>query len=746
MTTVARAVAPEQGNRAARPLHPLAPVLRGRPLQPCRPVPVCGDDVWDLSAAVSHIHVRHSQSRIDFTLIDDPERRACAKQLVHALLNEHPHRGAKRKSVSTACRMEDHLEALFAYLKNERGDLPLPKVTQDHLDQWLVHLRSVNPGIRPKSLSAYVRAAKALWTYRRFIAADNLVFEPWKGIAATAVTGAVADTTGNATPALPDRIMHPLLRASLFYVEHASADILAARSEADRLLAHKHRMFNGGTLANLRAWIDARAAAGRGIPTPHGGGRTGRHTPGQPNMSLVKMMSTGPEQPVADRLIREAADRLGLEPGGMDIDISDNPLTGKPWRPRFGLQEVAAESRCLVAACYVVIAYLSGMRVSEVASLRRDCYTSERTADGVLVRHKLKGTTVKGKTAPTPATWVTVEPVKKAVDVLLAVHQDDVLFTRSIVQGGAPAGTALTDDTIIRWIDQPARHAGTLCDDWHVPLAAPADEPAPTPDAPGPDATQLDRTTEPAPAPADGDSDDLGDDLDDDPDGEPETAIARVLPKHFRQTLARHLARQPFGVVAGMLQYQQVGVAIFEGYAGTAESGFLAEMAEEEALARLDDMLERYDEHKAGRARAGGAADRVGHELDRIRTELGDFPGRTVDGARLRTMLGHLARTLHPGALNDCFYDPGNNPLCHAAARGARRDTPVMPFCQPAKCANSCITQRHVPAWERIIADGDSLLAHRGLGTQQRAAVQDSVTEWKAAIAPLAAPAAEEQE
>ncbi len=36
----------------------------------------------------------------------------------------------------------------------------------------------------------------------------------------------------------------------------------------------------------------------------------------------------------------------------MDIDISDNPLTGKPWRPRFGLQEVAAESRCLVAACY----------------------------------------------------------------------------------------------------------------------------------------------------------------------------------------------------------------------------------------------------------------------------------------------------------------------------------------------------------------------------------------------------------
>jgi integrase len=43
--------------------------------------------------------------------------------------------------------------------------------------------------------------------------------------------------------------------------------------------------------------------------------------------------------------------------------------------------------------------------------------------------------------------------------------------------------------------------------------------------------------------------------------------------RQFRRTLAHHIARQPFGVIAGMLQYKRVEARVFEGYAGI-DGGF----------------------------------------------------------------------------------------------------------------------------------------------------------------------------
>jgi hypothetical protein len=61
-----------------------------------------------------------------------------------------------------------------------------------------------------------------------------------------------------------------------------------------------------------------------------------------------------------------------------------------------------------------------------------------------------------------------------------------------------------------------------------------------------------------------------------------------------------HIARQPFGLVAGKIQYQQTSVAVFEGYAGTSESGFRAEVEKERAEAQLDDLVERYEDDLRG--------------------------------------------------------------------------------------------------------------------------------------------------
>ena len=66
----------------------------------------------------------------------------------------------------------------------------------------------------------------------------------------------------------------------------------------------------------------------------------------------------------------------------MDTAISIDPDTGRPWRPRFDAKTLLVEERMLQAACYIVCAYLTGMRDCEVQAMRAAASTSRaaRTA------------------------------------------------------------------------------------------------------------------------------------------------------------------------------------------------------------------------------------------------------------------------------------------------------------------------------------------------------------------------------
>jgi hypothetical protein len=202
----------------------------------------------------------------------------------------------------------------------------------------------------------------------------------------------------------------------------------------------------------------------------------------------------------------------------------------------------------------------------------------------------------------------------------------------------------------------------------------------------------------------------------------------------FRRTLAWHLANRPFGAIAGKIQYQHLRVASFEGYGGTSASGFKAEVAAERELARLEDIVERYEDYKAGVRFAGPGAARVTAEFRRIREELGDFPGLIADERRLRVLLEHLARTLHPAVLNDCYFAP-ETALCLARAGSAGREAPLVNACSPSRCANSCVTGRHLPVWARARDDAVALLARPRLSPLQQAALTDEVARMDAVIA-----------
>jgi len=97
----------------------------------------------------------------------------------------------------------------------------------------------------------------------------------------------------------------------------------------------------------------------------------------------------------------------------------------------------------------------------------------------------------------------------------------------------------------------------------------------------------------------------------------------------------------------------------------------------------------------------GGAAQRVDAEFERVRRELGDLPGVVASPARLRTMLAHLAKILHPGTLNDCFHNPATA-LCAKRAKNLGRPLPLLDMCMV--CPNSRRSQVHLP---RLIAARD---------------------------------------
>ncbi len=77
------------------------------------------------------------------------------------------------------------------------------------------------------------------------------------------------------------------------------------------------------------------------------------------------------------------------------------------------------EERMLQAACYVVCAYLTGMRDCEVQAMRSGCLSLTRSEDGIIARHRVRSVAYKSKSSVgEPGDWITIAPVADAVRVL----------------------------------------------------------------------------------------------------------------------------------------------------------------------------------------------------------------------------------------------------------------------------------------------------------------------------------------
>ncbi|MFI2913893.1 hypothetical protein ACG2OD_37450 [Streptomyces sp. PDY-4] len=679
------------------------------------PGPLFADPVWDLGPFLPR---STRQRTIVFTSVADP--------LTALVLREYLYSRLRRGNSALVRRGPMKLTGIFGAAHKARtviatlqavGARRLSEVTSVHLQAALERWQAVSA----EEAALRVTAVKHLFAHSPFLTADRLLVNPWPGRSAHAVAGVVRDEE-NTTERIPEAIIAPLVKGAVFYVTTAGPDILAAQAEYAALTAaHRERRphrGNGSARARIEEYVAELRATGRGVPARPA--RQAARGPGvpevdgvlqAPNVALVALLTGVSKSAEVRRYLTDAATELGYQIGGIRTTLSNWPGSGRPWRAGLGPLELATEVVQMRMACWIVIAYLSGMRDAEVRELAPDCAFTENGPDG-RARHKLRGRVLKGrKLAGEEAEWVVLDVVHQAVALLNAVNDDP---THLLGHKGMTSNSLVLFGSVNRRLNDFRDHLNALFstpDGPYVPLHTAAlapDTGPPARDEPGREEGE---------------------------DAEEEPVPWRLSTRQFRRTLAWHIAHQPFGVVAGARQYQHAVLALFEGYAGTSASGFAAEVATERAIAQLDYAEDLYRDWNDGHRASGGAAGRVNAEFDRIRRELGDLPGIVASPARLRTMLQHLTKTLHPGVLNDCFYQP-STALCAKRARHAGRPLPLLTTC--LTCPNARRSSVHLPRLTTARAQAQRPLdAPPALTRLQRAALTTHITELDYAIAEL---------
>lgn len=536
-----------------------------------------GDDVWNLDPAIFHVTARNAFRTIDFTGIACPAERLTAKEYIYAWLNERlPDRSGRLRPLSARAALAT-LRQFMAFVREREGRFDSALIDQDLLDAYLALQKTRS--VLPSRVGACLRPAVQLHRLARFLTLGGLRFVPWNGTPAFKVAGCGGRAYENVTPRIPEPVIGALLRWSLRYVELFSTDIIAARAELDGLEAAYRATIRQARKRPMEArvadWVHRRRQERRGVPVwnepERMGGICGAIALDQRldghvlNIRLIALQSgvsptnlTGNKAAYA--MLLDAVKELGVEQGGMDTPIAIDPVSGQPWRPRFDAFALAHEERQLQTAAYILCAYLTGMRDSEVQAMRPSCLRRKRSVDGMIERLTIRSIVYKGRQERgEPEEWVTIEPVGRAVEIaerLAARHRprrkDDgiwiVLHRAVALDRGVPH--------VVKRINRYREHLDQR-------FGAP-EEPAI-------------------------------------PLVEGRSWIFNT--RQFRRTVAWYIANRPFGVVAGKIQYKHASVAMFDGYAGSSASGFRQEVEQEHHLGRLDDIVVHYEAAQRGERR-----------------------------------------------------------------------------------------------------------------------------------------------
>jgi hypothetical protein len=620
------------------------------------------DDVWPLAPATLQRHERGLV--LDFTTVAVRYRLA-VKQLCYTLLSGDRPPGEPAPTIGSVVGIFYKVRTFLNWVDRRplhprhRAAPRVCELTAADLDDYQRHLQATYRSDQYRR--GHRSAIRYLWRYRQVLDDHALPFDPYQlpGWFESTYRPAVENTTDR----IPEQVHGPLLVWSLRFIDDFAPDILTALDTWRTLRGPGHGVSrdghgrNTGVLDDLRTYLDDHLAQHRPLPGHRG----------KPNIHLIALhlRCAGQSLRRYQQTIDKAAAVVGLtDHTSVDVAITGH-VDGQPW-----LDDIAVDpnrdnglsilSRMLQAACYVVIAFLSGMRESEVKHLRRGCLSVQRDERGTPYRWIVSSLAFKGETDPTgvPATWVIGVPAARAIRILERLHQPGVdwLFgALRVVPGTSPSGrtgtATLTLAATNRQLNRLITWINTYC-------AA--------------------RGRADGIPPIDGRS-------------------WQLTTRQFRRTLAWFIARRPGGTIAGAIAYRHHSIQMFEGYAGTSESGFRAEVESEQALARGEHLLTMVNQHEHQHL-TGPAANEAARRLDQL-GEQARFKGITItDRRRLQRLLTKHDPAVYPGTYATCVYDHAKA-LCQQKVALSGQMHPDLANCQPLACRNIALSTNNIAAW-----------------------------------------------
>jgi hypothetical protein len=633
-----------------------------------------GDGVWDLYPALTDQH--SANQKIHWETYPAPFRLAC-KHYVFALLNvvEHAPRlafaHADFPGVKTIWTELGYLRLFLGWLI-EQGIHSFADVTTDALDGYLNTVTG-NPASSTSRKAKTLRAVLRLHGYRQYLPPQHRLPEPlpWGGISAAELAEhADPRRAENRTARIHPDIMQPLLSAALLTVDTIAADLLPAMRQlvAMRAMALQLQPPDNQQRGQLSRWYRASDQLTRFLAAL---ARAGRPLPGMAaeHGTAIDMTGLAFAGHIDGEMLRKVHCTQIL--ADCDLPIEEDLLRvtnftevgGTPWRAQpVGATELISLTRRVRAACFLVIAYLSGVRAGEALNLRHGCVTrDDKLGLTFMSGIQLKVGAHRRERSPRTIPWVINDQGAHAITLLEAMSPSTVLF---------PPGKFGQPD----WLTSPrSRTTGAMNDDigafidwFNTAIAPTVGHPVVGTDAHG-----------------------------------------SITAQRLRRTLAWHIVRRPGGTIAGATQYGHLYSQITHGYAGDASSGFLDEVNFEEFLLRAERLHDDHQRLLAGEHVSGPAA---GRYRERI-VEAARFAGRTVStNAQVNTALANPNLQIHHGALLTCVWRP-ESALCHDGTDSSR---PAWSRCR-LTCQNVAYTDRDIAELRRHARALEHDLARPGL-------------------------------
>ena len=672
---------------AARPLEEVElrpPYSADTPVLPYPGAPLFGSDEWDLAGAINS---PNQVTRTNWSTVREGPWRLAAREYAYVRLNEHGlGNGGRWKPEGInayASRFAVLAEACIAIGAQAPGELDRGR------GALLLDLarESGDLAYYAQSLSFAVQLFQA----QRFLT-DAPREHPFEGLSPFLALG-VKGRTENKTPRIPAEIWSLLLSWTSRFIDEFADQILAERrwriqlGKQPRTTSHVGTPSHGGAaqVQRIQIAVAVLRAAGRGLP--YIPARLARKTlslkgadPRLKRLSLLQLAKLGGTGRILRRQLTPAAvgalNSALAEIGFQDERVRDHLPNALESLLPDGFAELhtglSDAEQMLMVACAILVAAYTGMRPSELASLKPGCCEPREVTGRARPRYFLKGTAYKDRINPEPTEWVTIEDAAKAVVVaehLLAIwgqassrdptsaasekrcihHEKGTLFILDPRDLASVFGSGPVLNRFRDYVNRLAEREGTP----GIPLEH---------------------------------------------GGNP----FRLQWRQFRRTLAWFIGQQPMGWAAGPWQYKHLGIELFSaGYHGSSKSDFRQEVATWDAKRRWNIYEEmRVRAERGDEVPVGPAAPRLMADFAATAARRAMLRGE-VHPERYLMLIQQEKHALYPGEVNDCYYDEAKAVCAKKTAMIGTQEHPNWALCEPGHCGNASFRSIHRLPWEK---------------------------------------------